>query len=208
MDAYAAISARKTIRDFAPREIAPGTLTRIITAGMQAPSNNHMREWHFVVLQDKSRRKELLDQAIHPTGTKGAIGIINRWGLTDEIQRNCYIDAIPKQYNMLYTAGALIYPCYLQPGNLLKPKNLSALNNFASIWCCIENMLIVDASEGIFGVTRIPMGDEINLIHEFLNIPAEYVFPCQLALGYPAEDAQRVPQVDVRVEERIHVDCW
>ena len=128
MDVYEAIKTRKTIRDFSPREIKPSTLKKIISAGFMAPSNNHMREWHFVLLQDKALRKVLLDQVIHPVDVIGATAIVNRWGLTDKKQRATYIEAIPKQYNMLYTAGVLIYPCYLQPTPLLKPRSLSEMN--------------------------------------------------------------------------------
>jgi nitroreductase len=138
MDVYEAINARKTIRDFSSHKIKPSILKKIIAAGLKAPSNNHMRDWHFVILNDLNRRKTLLDQIIHPVDERGATAIIDNWGLTDEKQRATYIEAIPKQYNMLYTAGVLIYPCYIQPTPLLKPKNLSAMNPLVSIWCCIE----------------------------------------------------------------------
>ncbi|MCL4559110.1 MAG: nitroreductase family protein [Chloroflexi bacterium] len=208
MDVYEAIASRKTIRDFAPQEIDLELVKRLICAGFNAPTNNHMREWHFVLLQDKVRRGELLDRAIKPVGRKGAMAIINRWGLTDDAQREMYRDAIPKQYSMLYNAGCLILPCFRQPTPLLKPKDLSALNPFASIWCCIENILVAAASEGIFGVTRIPFEAERNTFKEFLNIPEDYEIPCYLALGYPAEGAQRRRQVNISIEERIHFEVW
>ena len=55
---------------------------------------------------------------------------------------------------MLRDAGCLILR-RSGTGNALEPESLSALNSFASIWCCIENMLAA-AAEGILGVTRIP----------------------------------------------------
>ena len=208
MDIYEALAARKTIRDFSSREIDPQLIRKILSAGFCAPTNNHMREWHFVILQDRARRKELLDQATHPVGRRGAVGIVNRWGLTDETQRTLYIEAIPKQYGMLLNAGCLIFPCYSQPGTLLKPRDLSALNPFASIWCCIENILVAAAAEGIFGVTRIPFEAERKILKEYLRVPEDYEIPCYLALGYPAEGAARARQVDICVQERIHMDEW
>lgn len=208
MDVYEAIAARKTIRDFSPRTIPQDIIKKLICAGFFAPSNNHMREWHFILIQDKEKRKSLLDQVIKPVGIKGAIGIVNRWGLTDQSQRNMYIEAIPRQYNMLYTAGALILPCYLQPGPLLKPKDLSALNSFASIWCCIENILIAAAAEGIFGVTRIPNESERKTIRQFLRLPDEYEVPCYLALGYPEITTKRAGQIDINPDDRIHFGSW
>lgn len=208
MNAYEAIAARKTIRDFAPTAIQPETIRKIIAAGFQAPTNNHMREWHFVLLQDRSRRKELLDRVIHPLGKQGAVEVIDRWGLTDESQREMYIEAIPRQYGMLYNAACLILPCYRQPGVLLQPETLSSLNAFAFIWCCIENMLVAAAAEGIYGVTRIPSEEERGIIKDYLHIPDGYEVPCSLALGYPAEHAARAPQVNINLDERIHTDGW
>lgn len=208
MDVYEAIAARKTIRDFAPCALDLELLKKILAAGLKAPTNNHMRAWHFVVLQDTEQRQSLLDQVIQPVGTKSAVSIVNRWGLTDDSQRQMYIDAIPRQYSMLFNAGALILPCFSQPTPLLKPKDLSALNPFASIWCCIENILVAAAAEGIFGVTRIPFEAERKTIQQFLNLPEEYEVPCYLALGYPAENAARAGQVEIDLEQRFHLNGW
>lgn len=208
MDVYEAIAARKTIRDFAPTVISIEMIKKIISAGYKAPSNNHMREWHFVLLQDKEKRKALLDQVIKQVSNKSAVGIVNRWGLTNDSQRKMYIDAIPKQYKMLFTAGALILPCFSQSSPLLKPKDLSALNSFASIWCCIENILVAAAANGIYGVTRIPSEKERKTIRQFVGLPDVYEVPCYLALGYPDETANRAGQVDINLDERIHMDQW
>lgn len=208
MDIYEAMASRKTIRDFTSQEVSRDLIKKIISAGFFAPTNNHMREWHFITLQDKTKRQELLQQLIKPISTKGAIGIINRWQLTDESQRAMYIDGIPKQFSMLNDAGCLILPCYRQYTPLLKPKDLSALNNFASIWCCIENILVAAAAEGVYGVTRIPNEGEGKKLKQILNIPEDYEIPCYIALGYPAEGAKRAGQVDIKIEDRIHVDAW
>jgi nitroreductase len=208
MNVYEAIQARKTIRDFAPREVSLELIEKIISAGFNAPTNNHLRAWHFILLQDKTRRKELLDQVIHPLDAKAATRVVNRWQMSDAEQRAMYIDAIPKQYQMLYDAGCLLLPCFQQVKPLLKPKDLSALNGFASIWCCIENILVAAAAEGIFGVMRIPGEDERKTIKEFCTIPADYEVPCYLALGYPMEGAARARQLEIPVRERIHTEKW
>ncbi len=38
--------------------------------------------------------------------------------------------------------------------------------------------------------------------------PAEYEIPCWLAPGYPAENAKRAGQVDIPLEECIHLNGW
>jgi nitroreductase len=208
MDVYEAISKRKTIRDFADVEIPINILNKLLKAGLKAPSNDHLRRWEFVLLQDKRKRLALINQIHAPNTIQEATTIINDWGLVEPSQREMYIDAIPKQHSMLLRAGALILPCFYSDGSILKPETLSSLNGFASIWCCIENILIAAVGEGIYGVTRIPMEEERRRLKSLLNIPTKYEVPCYLVLGYPKDTAKRMEQFEVRLDNKIHIDCW
>ena len=207
MDVYEAIYARRTIRDFQDKEIEMDLIKKILKAGLQAPSHNHLRQWEFVIVNDKSTRLKVIDKTRKNRTKNDVIAIIDNWGLIDQYQREMYIDAIPKQYRMLLNAGCLIIPCFRQQESLLQPQNLSALNPFASIWCCIENILLAAVAEGICGVTRIPFDEEIAHIKEITKMPADYEFPCYLALGYPIEGGT-IQQHSIRTEERIHFNQW
>ncbi len=208
MDVYDAIARRMTIRDFTEKEIPNEVARRILAAGLRAPSNDHLRRWEFILVQDKNQRGLLIGK-IHPSKTeKAAEKFVDRWGLTVPSQRDMYIQAIPKQARMLLQAALLVIPCFHADGDLLHPETLSSLNSFASIWCCIENILVAAAGEGIFGVTRIPFESERKHIRKVLKIPAGYEVPCYLALGYPAENARRMEQVPVSITEKIHMNAW
>ena len=177
MDVYEAIASRQTIRDFSAREIPAEVIERLLSAGLQAPSNDHLRHWEFILVQEREQREKLVSK-IHPPQTqKGTAALVKRMQLNDENQQEMYRQAIPKQQTMLLNAAALVIPCFQPSGDLLKPETLSSLNCFASIWCCIENILIAAASEGIFGVTRIPFEAERAHLHKVLDIPAEYEMP-------------------------------
>src|SRR3972149_1842794 len=207
MDVHEAIQSRRTVRDFEEKNVDIDIIKRILGAGLQAPSNDHMREWEFVIINDKSTRLIVINKVKKNVAEKEVENILNSWECFDPIQREMYFNAIPKQYKMLLTAGCLIIPCFRQKWSLLKPSNLSALNGFASIWCCIENILIAAAAEGIYGVTRIPFDEEIKYIKEVVNCPADYEIPCYLALGYPGDNASKIKQHSVKAEDRIHWNC-
>ncbi len=207
MDIYAAIENRRTIRDFEDKAIPIEIVEKLIDAGLKAPTNDHMRQWEFVVVDDKTVREKLL--RIEPFGDAQAIDkTLDGWGLGDKIQRDMYQEALPRQFSMLYTAGSLILPFFKVQMPLLNPKNLSSLNEFASIWCCIENMLLAAAAEGIFGVTRIPMTEESEHIQNFLGHPDNYVLPCYIALGYPGKNAKRTKQHTISAQSKIHLNAW
>jgi nitroreductase len=208
MDAFEAIKTRKTIRDFDGRKVDDAVRDRIIEAGMAAPSNDHMRKWEFVVVDDRAARLRIIRSIASDITGEAARKRMEESGLTDDDQREMYIDAIPKQRSMLLDAGLLIVPCYYEPGKLLTPSDLSSLNYFASIWCSIENMLIEASSENVYGVTRIPSERDRVAMRSELRIPDEYEIPCVLALGYPEADARRTKQKAFSVADRIHTDRW
>jgi nitroreductase len=207
MDIYEAITTRRTIRDFEDRPVPPEVLHKILDAGLKAPSNDHMRKWYFVVVDDTETRRALV-RTIPSVSAAGARAIIDKWGLVDKVQREMYLDGIPKQVKMVLIAGALVIPCFHQPRPLLKPESLSSLNAFASIWCCIESILLAAAAEGVLGVTRIPFDKESETFRTVLGVPEDYCVPCYLALGYPKPGAKGARQLAVDVRERVYIDRW
>jgi nitroreductase len=208
MGVYEAILTRRTVRDFQDREIDLEIIERILDAGLHAPTNNHLREWEFVVVNDKAARLNLIDRVRKGITKEELVALLDDWECFDPVQREMYVDGVPKQYKMLLTAGCLIIPCFRQRRPLLQPSSLSALNGFASIWCCIENILLAAAAEGIYGVTRIPFDEEIGYLKELLRCPADYEIPCYLALGYPAENAPRIKQLPIKAKDRMHFNAW
>ena len=184
MDVYEAIATRRTVRDFEDKPVEMSLIERVLDAGLKAPSNNHLRQWEFVIINDREERAKVL-RVKDMTSRDECDNMLDGFGLTDEVQRNMYHEAMPRQFSML-----------------------SSLNDFASIWCCIENILLASASEGIFGVTRIPMAEESAHIQEVIGHPDNYVMPCYIALGYPAKNASRPKQKHIQVKEKIHMHTW
>ncbi len=208
MDLYEAIHTRKTIRDFKDQSIPAEILEKIIDAGMQAPSNNHLREWEFIVISDSKPKHDLI-RFIHELNQPKEIdALLDEWKMTDLLQRSMYQDGIPKQQSMILNAAVDILPCFRVTSPLLQPGCLSDLNYFASIWCCIENMLLAASAEGIFGVTRIPFDEERAGLKELLGVPDDYEIPCYLSLGYPRSDARRQKQVSYDLKKKIHTNRW
>ena len=100
MDVYDAIESRRTIRDFEDRPVPTEIIEKILDAGLKAPTNDHMRQWEFVVVDDKKQREKLL--RIQSMEDAEAIdGWLDGWGAADKAQRDMYHDAVPKQYSML-----------------------------------------------------------------------------------------------------------
>lgn len=61
MEFFEVVEKRRTIRDFEIEAMPMDIIEKIIEAGLKAPTNDHMRDWHYVVIQDKSVVMKLLD---------------------------------------------------------------------------------------------------------------------------------------------------
>lgn len=207
MDAYCAIGARRTIRQFKRDEVDGGQLRRILEAGVAAPSNDHMRSWDFVVVSSMEKRVELLDKIGAAWSESRIAQWLDGWA-NDDRQRDVYFDAVPIQRKMLLEAPALVVPVYEEHRDLLKPSSLSSLNAFASIWCCIENILIAAAAEGLAHTLRIPFEAERPHIKKVLALPEGREVPCYLGLGYPEDGARYHAPIPRPIESRIHADAW
>ena len=58
MELYEAIYKRQTTRDFKDKLVPDDVLERIINAGLQAPTHDHLRNWEFVILKDKEDKRK------------------------------------------------------------------------------------------------------------------------------------------------------
>ena len=53
MDFYDVIDKRRTVRDFTDEDIPYSTIERIIEAAFKAPTNDHLRDWEYIIINDK-----------------------------------------------------------------------------------------------------------------------------------------------------------
>lgn len=167
-----------------------------------------MRDWHYIVIQDKDTVANLLK--IIPKGISDSDmeQLLKDWNLKDFEQQEAYRNAVPKQYRMLLDASVIVIPLLKQKTDILHPENLSHLNGFASIWCSIENIFLASTSEGYGCTLRIPLGNEGEYARNVLGFPKEYLMPCFIGIGKPKPDVPAIKQKDIDVKKRIHWNRW
>lgn len=204
MDFHEVVSKRRSVREFQPRRVKGEKLQRVLEAGLKAPSHNHLREWEFILLKDVERRKEVLE--LEPSSHDFSESEINDWtkGVKDELEKEMYLKALPVQKRMLMDAPELLIVCFRMRKILKDCKTLFDLNSFASVWACIENILLAMAAEGLCGVTKIPY--ETSSIKKALGIPEDYEIAAIIPIGYPQK--YFVKQKTVQLSEKTHYNKW
>ncbi|MFX1318589.1 MAG: nitroreductase family protein [Promethearchaeota archaeon] len=204
MDFYNVLKKRRSIREFQAKPVEKEKLLRVLDAGLKAPTHNHQREWEFILLKNIERRKEVLE--LEPSSHDFSGEEINEWteGMTDQLEKEMYLKALPVQKRMLLSAPEVLIVCFRMRKSLENCKTLFDLNSFASVWCCIENILLAMAAEGLYGVTKIPY-DTVDL-KKALNIPEGYEIAAIIPIGYPHKHV--IKQKPVSLQKKVHFERW
>lgn len=198
MELFDAIKTARALRRFKPDPVPDEVITKILEAGIRAPSGSNEQTWLFVVVKDAEQRRKL--------------GEVYRRG--GDILKTLYADRVKpehmdqKQYDKLMAsamylidhmadAPVLLLAC-LQPGQVgAQPVKLptevqAALKNLArmggsSIYPAVQNIILACRAYGLGTVlTTIHMffEDEVKAI---LGLPAEVQTYALLPIGYPSD---------------------
>ncbi len=209
MDFYQVLEKRRTIRDFSDKEVTDEVLEKVLSAAFKAPTNDHLRQFEFIVVRGQENIARLISPVaentknIQQTGLEAAAGVMDKDGYA------MFVDALPKQQRMLMQSNCLVLPFFRQKDcSLCHPTDQSSLNYFASAWAAVENILLAATAEGLACAFRIPISNEPEYVKHLVNAPEEYEFTCFLAIGYAAEKAHICKQKEIRIKDRIHRNIW
>ena len=203
MKFYEAVEKRRTVREFQPKSVEEEKLLRALSAGLRAPSHNHLREWEFILLRDFEERRKVVDMGVKAKDY-GEKEVEKATKPMTDWEKEVYLRALPVQRRMLMSSPELLIVCFRMRKRLKDCKTLYELNNFASVWACIENILLAMTAEGLFGVTFIP--HETEPLKNMLGIPEDYEVATLIPIGYPQE--YLVKQKPISLREKTHFNKW
>jgi nitroreductase len=203
VDFYEVVERRRTVREFQSKPVEEEKLLRVLAAGLKAPSHNHLREWEFILIKDFEHRKRIVDLGVMARDyaekeVEEATRTMTDW------EKEAYLKALPVQKRMLMSSPELLVVGFKMRKPLRECNTLYDLNCFASVWACVENVLLAMAAEGLHGVTFIP--HETTSPKKMLGVPDDYEVAVLIPIGYPQE--YFVKQKPVSLKEKIHYNRW
>ena len=200
---------RRTYRDYSDREVSDEILDKVISAAFKAPTNDHLRQFEFVVVRGRENiAKVIAPLAKNMAAFKDLVFEVDNTGDKDKMAM--FADALPKQQRMLMQSGLLIIPFYNQKQDpLLHPVEQKLAQLFSHRHGAhSKNMLLAATDEGLGTVFHIPVADEAEQIKKIVNAPEGYEFICLLTMGYPAEGAFLPKQKQINIHDRIHFNSF
>jgi nitroreductase len=204
MEFYEAVARRRTVRQFRPEPVPEEAVRRILKSGLKAPSNAHLKSWQFILLRDREKRRRAVVEGLRARDMKDKAEI-ERFleKFTDETLKEVYRRSLPVQLTMMLEAPELLVVC-TQMKPLAECRTLFDLNPLASVWMCIENIMLAMAAEGLFGCTYTPY--DASGLKSVLEIPPGWEVAAVIPFGYPK--TLPTPNAEEDLDHRLHIDAY
>jgi nitroreductase len=201
---YEVAARRRTVREFGPAPVPAASVRRALEAGLQAPCNAHLKSWQFILLRDREKRLRAVSEGLMARDLKDKEEIENFVSrFTEEELKKVYRRSLPVQLTMMLQAPEVLVVCYKMRA-LADCRSLFELNPLASVWMCIENIVLGLAAEGLFGCTYTPY--DAKGLKDALRVPPEFQVAAVIPFGFPREEPEsRVPDA---LDGRLHIDEW
>ena len=90
----------------------------------------------------------------------------------------------------------------------LNGEYVSKLNPFFTIWCVTEDIFLAATSEGLACSMRIPPNEERDRVKTKLKVPAAYMIPAFIGMGYADPKEPEVERDIANLEEQVHSGRW
>jgi 5,6-dimethylbenzimidazole synthase len=201
---YKAVNKRRTVREFKADPVPEEAIRRALAAGLRAPCNAHLKSWQFILLCDRGKKSRAVSEGLKARDMKDGVEIERFVAqFDDEELKKVYRRSLPLQMTMMLQARQVLVVCYkMKP--LALCRTLFELNPLASVWMCIENIMLALAAEGLFGCTYTPY--ESAGLKKFLGVPGGYEIAAVIPFGFPKAPPAEDEAEDL--DERLHSDGW
>lgn len=207
MDFYEAVNCRKTTRQFMDKPVDFETIKRILEAGNKAPTWNHNRNWSYIILKTDEEKEYAFEYAKKIADKFDADKYLNMprpYPVT--LAQKMYGYAMPRQFSMLKEAPYVIIPVF--KCKELNGEYVSKLNPFSTIWCVVENIFLAAAAEGLSCSMRIPLNEEHDIVKAKLKVPATYMIPVFIGIGYANLEEPPLEQSYPDLEKQLRFGRW
>ena len=182
-----AIKKRRSVRKYLARPVPQEAIEEVLVAAGWAPSAHNTQPWRFIILADRSVKRELAEAMAESWAAD-----IAKDGLNIDPEK------IKFRVERFATAPVLILACLTIDGmdNFPDEKRQKCERDLAmqSLAAALENMLLAAHSLGLGACWFCAPAFCKETVREALEIPVEVEPQALIALGFPAEEPPAPPK--------------
>ncbi len=193
MEVYESIQKRRTIRSFSSG-ISEQQLGKLLLAGVKAPSGSNIQPWEFILVDDP----EIIERIAELKYQQTLKMTLDNMFLNDpstvervfEPERRISVSSRGAQRQKeAYKSCTVVAVCH-QKGHGIGRKPWMNVENIASTWMCIENIMLAATADGL-GVQISILREEHKIAAErLLGINEDYELATMLLIGVPSTPAR------------------
>ena len=197
MDVFDAMSTCRAIRYLKPDPIDDALIEQVITAGTWAPSPGNSQGRDFIVVNDKTKLKQIGDAIENAMGSR--VADMERPDRTHRLM----LDGTEHLVSTLKNCPVLIFVC----GKKIYPYQ-SPRESFiwSSIYPAAQNLIVAARAIGLGTVFTTFQGSAESMIRDTLGIPDDVYIGCMIPMGWP--DAKFGPLKRAPFESVTHFNEW
>ncbi|PYC77623.1 coenzyme F420-0:L-glutamate ligase [Streptomyces tateyamensis] len=177
----AAVTLRRTVREFSDEPVHPEAVRRAVAAAVTAPAPHHTTPWRFVLLESAAARTALLDAML--AAWQRDLRELDGWDEQRIARRTARGDVLRR-------APYLVVPCLVMEGSHAypDPRRAAAEREMftVAIGAAVQNLLVTLSGEG-YGTAWVSSTMFCrDTVREVLDLPSHWDPMGAVAVGRPA----------------------
>jgi 5,6-dimethylbenzimidazole synthase len=206
---YKAVFSRRDVRShfITDKNIPDAVIFRILNAAHHAPSVGFSQPWNFIVIKDKSIRRQVKESFL--LEHRKSISMLDQYN--DKLRKEKYL-SLKLEGIMESALNVCVTYDHSRFGPFVLGRTSIAETGVYSVCCAIQNLWLAARVEGI-GVGWVSILSNEDL-HNILHIPEDIKLIAYLCLGYVDEfadkpDLERVAWLPrLELDKVIYYDRW